>query len=124
MIVDHMNINKLCTECQHGFRKHQSCITQLFEVMKGFTLMFDNRETIDVVYLDYKKAFDSVPHERLLTKLGAYGVTGSILKWIRPFLERRLKSQSWKIFLRSFSSFKRNPTGTNFRPNFLYNFHK
>ena len=90
-IVDHMNINKLYTECQHGFRKHRSCVTQLLEVMEDFTLMLDNRETIDVVYLDYKKAFDSVPHERLLTKLGAYGVTGSILKWIRSFLESRLQ---------------------------------
>ena len=76
-----MNINKLYTECQHGFRKHQSCVTQLFlKVMEDFTLMLENRETIDVVYLDYKKAFDSIPHERLLAKLGAYGVTGSILK--------------------------------------------
>ena len=42
--------------------------------------MLDNRETIDVEHLDYKKAFDSVPHERLLTKLGAFEVTESILK--------------------------------------------
>ena len=47
--------------------------------MKDFTLMLDNRETIDVVHLEYKTAFDSVPHERLLTKLEAYGVIGSIL---------------------------------------------
>ena len=82
-IADHLNINKLYTECQQRFNKHQSCVTQLLEVMEDFTLMLDNRDTIDVVYLDYKKAFDSVPHERLLTKLGAYGVTGSILKWLR-----------------------------------------
>ena len=62
--------------------------------MEDFTLMSDSRETIDVVYLDYKKAFDSVPQERLLTKLGAYGFTGSILKWIRSFLENRLQRVS------------------------------
>ena len=124
MIVDHMNINRLYTECHHGFRKYRSCVSQLLEVMEDFTLMLDNRETIDVVYFDYKKAFDSVPHERLLTKLGAYGVTGSILKWIRSFLESRLQSQSWKIDIRPFSSFKRYPAGKHFRPNFIYNFHK
>ena len=69
-----MNINKLYTECQHGFRKHRSCITQLLEVMEDFTLMLDNRETTDVVYLEYKKAFDRVLHQRLLKKLGAYGL--------------------------------------------------
>ena len=89
-----MNINKLYTECQHGFRKHRSCVTQLLEVKKDFTLMLDNRETIDVLCLEYKKAFDSVPFERLLTKLGTYWVTGSILKWIKSFLESSLQSQS------------------------------
>ena len=86
-IIDHRNINKLYTGCQHDFRKHQSCVTQLLEVMEDFTLMLG---TIDV-YLDYKKAFDSVPHERLLTKLAAYGVTGSILTCIRSLLESRLQ---------------------------------
>ena len=69
-----MNINKLYTECQHGFRKHRSRVSQLLEVMEDFTLMIDKRETIDVVYRDYKKVFDSVPHERLLTKLEANGL--------------------------------------------------
>ena len=72
-------INKLYTECQHGFRKHLSCVTQLLEVMEDFILMLDNREAIDIVYLGYKKAFNSAPHQILLIKLGAYGVTGSIL---------------------------------------------
>ena len=71
--------------------KHRSCVTQLLEVMEHFKIMLDRRKNADVLYLDYKKAFDSVPHERLLTKLGAYGVTGSILKWIRSFLESRLQ---------------------------------
>ena len=42
-----------------------------------------------MIYLDFKKAFDSVPHERLLLKLNGYGISGSILNWIRSFLEDR-----------------------------------
>ena len=59
--------------------------------MEDFILMLDNRETIDVLYLASRKTFDSVLHEILLTKLGVYGVTRSILKCIRSFLESRLQ---------------------------------
>ena len=90
-IVDHMTMGGLYTECQHGFRKHRSCVTQLLEVLEDFTLKLDNKETIDVVYLDFKKAFDSVPHERLLIKLEMYGITGNVLLWIRSFLEERVQ---------------------------------
>ena len=57
------------SDCQHGFRKHRSCVTQLLEVMEDFTEIIDNKDTIDVIYLDYRKAFDTVPHERLILKI-------------------------------------------------------
>ena len=57
--------------------------------MEDFTHFMDERENFDVIYLDFKKAFDSVPHERLLLKLEGYGISGCILKWIRSFLENR-----------------------------------
>ena len=75
--------------CQHGFRKNKSCTSQLLEVMEEFTLMLDKKETFDVIYLDFKKAFDSVPHRRLLNKLKSYGITGSVLSWIENFLTNR-----------------------------------
>ena len=88
-IVDHMKSNKLYSQCQHGFRRHRSCITQLLEVMEDFTKLIENERNIDIIYLDFKKAFDSVPHERLLIKLESYGITGNINLWIRDFLNNR-----------------------------------
>ena len=51
--------------------------------------MLDKAKPVDVVYLDFAKAFDSVPHEGLLQKLFAYGISGNLLSWIRAFLTGR-----------------------------------
>ena len=88
-ILEHMDSQNLYSTSQHGFRKQRSCMTQLLEVMDNFTDMIEKGHDIDVIYLDFKKAFDSVPHERLLNKLSAYGIQGNILKWIRAFLSNR-----------------------------------
>ena len=57
------------SKCQHGFINHISCITQLLEVMEDFTKFVDNKNDIDIIYLDFQKAFDQVPHRRLLHHL-------------------------------------------------------
>ena len=91
LIVEHMDKQDLYSTSQHGFRKQRSCMTQLLEVMDNFTDMIEKGHDIDVVYLDFKKAFDSVPHERLLNKLSAYGIQGNILNWTRSFLTNRIQ---------------------------------
>jgi len=95
VLVTYMNDNNLYSDCQHGFRQHRSCMTQLLEVMEDFTNMIDDKSPIDVIYLDFRKAFDTVPHERLLLKLRSYGITGNVLDWIRTFLSGR--SQRVKV---------------------------
>jgi hypothetical protein len=67
-VVNHFTENNLYTDCQHGFRRKRSCVTQLLQVMEDFTSLMDQGEDFDIVYCDFKKAFDSVPHERLLVK--------------------------------------------------------
>ena len=79
----------LYSKCQHGFRKKKSCTTQLLEVMEDFSKLFDKNENFDVIYLDFKKAFDSVPHHRLVKKLEAYGIANNLLLWIEDFLSNR-----------------------------------
>ena len=88
-IVKHMTTNDLYSECQHGFRKKRSCVTQLIEVYEKLTEMIDDGKSIDIIYLDFKKAFDSIPHERLLIKMKGYGITGRTLNWVRNFLSGR-----------------------------------
>ena len=88
-LVDHMEKNLLFSDCQHGFRRHRSCVTQLLDAMNDFTDLIENGECIDAIYLDFRKAFDTVPHQRLINKLSAYGVNGCLLEWIQSFLSNR-----------------------------------
>ena len=88
-IVKYFTENKLYSNCQHGFRKRRSCTTQLLQFMEDITSLLDDKNPVDVIYLDFRKAFDTVPHERLLVKLEAYGITGNIARWIRDFLFNR-----------------------------------
>ena len=88
-IVRFFTENQLYTNCQHGFRKKRSCTTQLLEVMEDITKLLDEKNSVDIIYLDFRKAFDTVPHERLLVKLEAYGISGKIVSWIREFLVNR-----------------------------------
>ena len=88
-MVNHMNDHKLYSSCQHGFRKGRSCTTQLLEVMENLSRSIDDGQNIDILYLDFRKAFDQVPHHRLLLKLRSYGFVGNISKWIEDFLSDR-----------------------------------
>ena len=71
VMVNHMIECNLYSDCQHGFRKSRSCTTQLLQVMEDFTYLIDNSQPIDIIYLDFQKAFDQVPHQRLLYKLNS-----------------------------------------------------
>ena len=64
-IVEHMTTNNLFSESQHGFLKGKSCVTQLLEYLEDITEAMDNGKDVDVIYLDFCKAFDKIPHGRL-----------------------------------------------------------
>ena len=89
VIISHFNDNDLFAVCQHGFRSKRSCMSQLLEVMEDLVTMIENKFPIDIIYLDFRKAFDTVPHERLLKKMEAYGIVGKLLNWVRDFLSNR-----------------------------------
>ncbi|CAL4112515.1 unnamed protein product [Meganyctiphanes norvegica] len=88
-LVKHTTENAIIKIQQHGFMKKKSTVTNLLEYLEALTKARDQRIPVDVNYLDCKKAFDTVPHRRLITKLEALGVQGNVLRWIENFLTNR-----------------------------------
>lgn len=88
-LVDFLEKKKIFTDSQHGFRKNRSCVTQLIEFTKTIANEMNQGHEIDVLYLDFSKAFDLVSHVYLLQKLLNVGVGGNFLALIKSFLKDR-----------------------------------
>jgi len=88
-IVEHLAVNNLIKATQHGFMKNKSTVTNLIEFFDKITSEVDAGTPMDLVYLDFSKAFDKVPRERLLAKLEAHKIHGKPLAWIRSWLTGR-----------------------------------
>ena len=88
-VVSHLMDNNLISDDQHGFVPGRNCITQLLVCMEEWTRRMENNLSFDVIYTDFSKAFDSVPHVRLFRKIRAMGIEGDVLKWIKSFLSGR-----------------------------------
>ena len=88
-IWEHLEHYKLIRDSQHGFRSGRSCLTNLLEFLEYITKQLDEGNTMDVVYLDFSKAFDKVPHRRLVHKLRMHGIGGVVVEWIGEWLRGR-----------------------------------
>ena len=88
-IVDHLEKHCLLRNSQHGFMAGKSTLTNLLEYLEELTSLIDQGHSVDIVYLDFAKAFDKVPHLRLLKKCEGLGIKGNILGWIREWLKER-----------------------------------
>jgi hypothetical protein len=89
-IISHLEANNILPGNQHGFRKHRSCenqrtITLQEEPADGL----NSGDKMECILLDFSKAFDKVPHQRLLNKCSYYGIRGNTLLWIASFLQCR-----------------------------------
>ena len=83
----YFDTNHLFFEQQNDFHPSMSCVTQLLQVMEHWTKTLDDGNDVDIIYLDFRKAFESVLHQRLLSKLKAYGISGSVLNWVMNFYQ-------------------------------------
>ena len=77
-MMDFLIKHKLINPSQHGFLKARSCLTNLLCFFEEITKWVDEGSPVDVIYLDFQKAFDKVPHQRLILKLKSHGMGNSI----------------------------------------------
>ena len=91
-VMTHLEENEIISKDQHGFISGRSCTTHLLETLDTWTEILDEGGSIDVVYTDFQKAFDSVPHNRLVEKVAACGINGDLKDWIKDFLSNRTQS--------------------------------
>ena len=88
-LVLHLSQHSLIRSSQHGFMAKKSCLTNLLEFLEELSSLVDKGHAVDIVYLDFSKAFDKVPHQRLLLKCQGLGIRGNLLAWIADWLVDR-----------------------------------
>ena len=81
-MVDFLIKHELINHSQHVFLIARSCLTNLLCFFEEITKWVDDGSPVDVIYLDFQKAFDKVPHQRLILKLKSHGMGNSIITWI------------------------------------------
>ena len=88
-IVSYMDENGLFNQGQHGFRHGRSCLSQLIAHFDHITQLLEKGQNVDVVYLDFAKAFDKVDYSMTMKKLQSIGISGKLGRWIYTFLTDR-----------------------------------
>ncbi|GAB0202854.1 mitochondrial enolase superfamily member 1 [Grus japonensis] len=105
VITWHIQDNQVIKPSQHGFMKGRSCLINLISFYDKVTRLVDEGKVVDVVYLDFSKAFDTISHSILLEKPAAYGLEGCMLRWVKNWLNgwaqrvvvNRVKSSWWLV---------------------------
>ena len=78
-------------ELQYGFLRGRSTTSQLLHILHQVLNVLEQKNQVDIVYLDFAKAFDKVNHDLLLVKLHNFGIRGNLLRWFRGFLSGRFQ---------------------------------
>ena len=84
-VVQYFKDKSLLNPGQHGFRAAKSCLSQLLKHYDTILQMLESSKSVDVIYLDFAKAFDKVDFDIVLEKSEKLGIIGKLLNWIRSF---------------------------------------
>ena len=82
-IIEHIKINKMFSDKQFGFISGRSTTLQILNVLTIWSEILNEGGTIETIYSDFMKAFDKVPHQKLLYKIEKYGIVGDLHGWIK-----------------------------------------
>ncbi|CAM4695697.1 unnamed protein product [Lepidochelys kempii] len=88
-ILKHLHERKVIRNSQHGFTKGRSCLTNLIAFYDEITGSADEGKAVDVLFLDFSKAFDTVSHSILVSKLRKYGLDKCTIRWVESWLDCR-----------------------------------
>lgn len=88
-LMSYLLVKGLISKQQHGFIKKHSTATNLLECTHDWTVAMHGHKSVDAIYIDFSRAFDSVVHSKLIFKLSSYGIAGTLLQWIQAFLSCR-----------------------------------
>ncbi|CAM5173164.1 unnamed protein product [Eretmochelys imbricata] len=86
-ILKHLHERKVIRNSQHGFTKGRSCLTNLIAFYDEITGSVDEGKAVDVLFLDFSKAFDMVSHSILVSKLRKYGLDECTIRWVESWLD-------------------------------------
>jgi hypothetical protein len=90
-LLSYLRARGLLSKQQHAFIAKHSTVTNLLECTNDWMIAMHSRGSVDVIYVDFSHAFDSVVHSKLIHKLTIYGISGNLLKWIYAFLSNRFQ---------------------------------
>ena len=118
---NHPEKNGFIRDSQHGFRAGRSCLTNLLHFIEIVTKQVDKGLPVDVACLDFSKAFDKVPHNRLINKIKVHGIGSFVANWIESWLSDRYQ----RVILDGYMSdwlpvISGVPQGSVFGPYFVY----
>ena len=94
----YLNLNELLDDNQHGFRRNFSTSSAIFEYLKDIYESLRTKNIMGCVFIDYQKAFDTINHEILLSKLFRYGFSKNCVNWLRSYLTGRTQSTKCNIY--------------------------